>query len=55
MDDFIHWTSCYLLLLATCDEILLWMIEIWMKNYQGMKSNVGLTFNIGDSIPIVYN
>ena len=24
----------YLLLLATCDDILLWMIEVWMKNHK---------------------
>ena len=32
IDEFIHWSKPYLLLLATCDEILSWMIEIWMKN-----------------------
>ena len=30
-DEFIHWPKPYLLLSATCDEILSWMIEIWMK------------------------
>ena len=33
MDEFIHWPKPYLLLLATCDEILSWMIKIWMKNH----------------------
>ena len=32
MDEFIHWPKPYLLLAATCDEILSWMIEIWMTN-----------------------
>ena len=32
MDEFIHWPKPYLLLSATCDEILSWTIEIWMKN-----------------------
>ena len=27
IDDFIHWPKPYLLLSATCDEILSWMIE----------------------------
>jgi hypothetical protein len=31
MDEFILWPKPYILLLATCDEILSWMIEIWMK------------------------
>ena len=33
MAEFIDWPKSYLLLSATCDEILSWMIEIWMKNY----------------------
>jgi hypothetical protein len=33
MDEFINWPEPYLLLPATCDEILLWMIEIWVKNH----------------------
>ena len=32
MDMFIQWPKPYLLLSATCDEILSWMVEIWMKN-----------------------
>ena len=32
MDEFIHWPKPFLLLSATCDDILSWMIEIWMKN-----------------------
>ena len=56
----------YLLLLATYDEILSWLIEIWMKNclvsssnykcnppkkLQGMENNVRLTFSVGDTTP----
>ena len=33
MDEFIHWPKPYLLLSATCDEILSWVIEVWMKNH----------------------
>ena len=33
IDEFIHWPNPYLLLSATCDNILSWMIEIWMKNH----------------------
>ena len=31
MEEFIQWLKCYLLLSATCDEILSWMIDFWMK------------------------
>ena len=31
MGEFIHWPEPCLLLSATRDEILSWMIEIWMK------------------------
>ena len=34
MDEFIQCPKPYLLVLATCDEILLWVIEIWMQNHQ---------------------
>ena len=33
MDEFIHWPKPYLLLSATCDEMMSWMIGIWMKNH----------------------
>ena len=33
MDEFIHWSKPYLLLVATCDEIFLWMI--WVKKPLG--------------------
>jgi hypothetical protein len=39
MDKFIHWPKPYLLWSATCDEILSWMIEIWMKNHLVSDSN----------------
>ena len=32
MDESIHWPKPYLLLSTICDEILSWMIKIWMKN-----------------------
>ena len=31
MDEFIPLAKTYLFLLATCDGILSWMIENWMK------------------------
>ena len=57
MDEFIHWPKPYLLLSATCDEILSWMIEIWMKNHSVSESNCnivnpnngGLAFSVGDT------
>ena len=33
MMEFIHWPKPYLLLSATCDEILSWVIENWMQNH----------------------
>jgi hypothetical protein len=33
MDEFIRWPKPYLLLSATCDEILSWVIEIWIENH----------------------
>jgi hypothetical protein len=66
MDEFKRWSKSYLLLLATYDEILSWLIEIWMKKYlvsnsnckynppkklQGMKNNVRITFSVGDTTP----
>ena len=35
MDEFIHRPKPYLLLLATCDEILSLMIEIQIKKFLG--------------------
>ena len=33
MDEFIYWSKPYLLFSTTCDEILSWMLEVWMKNH----------------------
>jgi hypothetical protein len=33
MDEFINWPKPCFLLSATCDEILSWMIEFWMKTH----------------------
>ena len=59
-----HWSKPYLLLSATCDEILSWLTEVCMKNHlvsdfstksskclQRMANNVGLTFSVVDIIP----
>ena len=32
VDEFLHWPKPYLLLSTICDEILSWMMEIWMTN-----------------------
>ena len=39
MDPFIHWPNPYLLLSTTCDEILSWMIEIWMNIHSVSDGN----------------
>ena len=39
MDEFILWPKLYRLLLATCDEIMSWIIEIWMQNHLVSASN----------------
>ena len=39
MDEFIHWPKPFRLLSATCDEILSWMIGIWMKHHSVSVSN----------------
>jgi hypothetical protein len=56
---FIHWPKPYLLLATTYDEILSWMIEIWMRNHlvsdntcntvnvQSPKKWQGMTINVG--------
>ena len=62
MHKFVHSPKPYLLLSTSCDKILSWMIEFWMKIYntksktppkifflQGMTSNFGLTFSVGDT------
>ena len=49
MDEITHWPKSYFLSSPTCDEIVLWMIEIWMKSHlvqyslQQMTTNVGFT------------
>ena len=42
MDEFIHWPKPCLLLSTTCDEILPWMIEFWMKNHLVNDSNCNI-------------
>ena len=42
MDGFIHQPKPYLLLFATCDEMLSWMIEIWMKNHLVSNNNCNI-------------
>jgi hypothetical protein len=39
MHEFIYWPKLYLLLSATCDETLSWMIEMQMKNHLVSDSN----------------
>jgi hypothetical protein len=39
MNEFKRWSKSYLLLLATYDKILSWLIEIWMKKYLVSNSN----------------
>ena len=65
MDEFVHWPKLYLLLSSTCDEILSWMIKLWMKNHlisnnnlQDRKSIIflkslqGMTNNIGSTLSV---
>ena len=59
MDVFIHWSKPYRLLSTTCDEILSWIIGMWMKNHLVSGSNCntvnlkslnllqGMTNNVG--------
>jgi hypothetical protein len=59
MDEFMHWLKPYLPISTTCDEILSWLIEIWMKNHLVSDSNCntvrpyypltlqGMTNNVG--------
>jgi hypothetical protein len=44
MDDgsISHWPKPYLLLSGTCDEILSWMIENWMKNHLVSDNNCSI-------------
>jgi hypothetical protein len=43
----------YLRLLATCDEMLLWMIEIWMENHLVSDSNCN-TINLYSNLSLKY-
>ena len=42
MDDLIRWLKPYLHLSTICDDILSWMIEIWMKDYVVSDSNYNI-------------
>jgi hypothetical protein len=46
VDEFIHWPKPYLLLSATCDELLSWMIEIWINNHLVQQLTVIATLEI---------
>jgi hypothetical protein len=39
VDEFIHWPKPYILLSATCDEILSRVITIWMKTHLVSDNN----------------
>ena len=63
MDEFIHWPEPYLLLSATCDEMLSWMIEIWKNSHLVSDSNCNtvnllacdkITRNMGGSHPLTF-
>jgi hypothetical protein len=41
MDEFMHWPKPYLLS-ATCDKILSWLIEIWLKNHLESDNNCNI-------------
>ena len=45
MEEFIRWSKTPLSLVITCDEILSWLIEIWMENRFVSDSN-GNTVNL---------
>jgi hypothetical protein len=42
MGEFIHWPKPYLLLSTTCDEIVSWMLEIWMKKQLVSDNNYNI-------------
>ena len=44
MDEVIHWPKPYLFLSTNCNEILSWMIKIWMQNHL-----------VSDSFATLYN
>ena len=39
MDEFIHWSKPTLIFSASCDEMLSWMIGIYMKNHLVSDNN----------------
>jgi len=64
MDEFILWPKPYILLSTTCDEVLSWMIEIWMRHrlVSGNNRNTinlkspnflqGMTNNVGFKLSV---
>ena len=48
IDELIQHLKSYLLLSATYDEILSWMIDIWVEKSLGKLA-------VGDTTPVVYN
>ena len=66
MDEFIQWPKPYLLFSTTCDEILSWMIEIWMQKHLIRDNNCntenlitpppqilqGMTNNVGSTFSV---
>jgi hypothetical protein len=51
MDEFIYWPKPYLLLSSICDELLSWIIGIWMKNYLINDNNCNIVNIITQKIP----
>ena len=42
MDVCIYWPKPYLLLSSSCDEMLSWMLETWMKNHLVSDNNCNI-------------
>ena len=55
MDEFIHWSNPCLLFSTTCDEILSWMIEIWMKHYLVNDSNCNIVYLLSTPLQFTRN
>ena len=66
MDAFIHWQKPYHLLSTTCDGILSWMVQIWIKNqlisdnncnivdlYNALNFLQGMTNSVGLTLVLV--
>ena len=49
MDEFLHWPKPYLYLSTTCDELLVWMIEIWVENHLVSDGNCNCKFIISQT------